>query len=557
MIGTIFPLRAKPHQFALRNAVVALVAIVPVSVRADVHADAALARRLDSLEKTVQVQSRQIAKQAELISVQQERIDVLTNSQGGIAALPDRIARVETEVLDARTAQIDRAKVQMTQARATVSSADNRFTFSPRAVVQLDAASYNQSDRPLAKDYRRGSIGSAGNRETSAAGDLSNGAYFRRARFGFEGTFDRDFNYRIMLELGGGGTEGPTRINDAWLNYSALAPFTVQVGAFSAPASLSDGTSPEDSLFSERPTVAEVSRTFAGADGRIGFGARYDATRGMWAITATTRTVNDPEVFDSQFAVVGRTSWLVASSDAFDNGYNVHVGASGSYIIEAPDAGRTAGAARYALRLRDRPEIRVDSTRLIDTGPIDAAHASVVGVELASNWRNFFLQGEHFWFDFAGNAPVTSKDLSFKGWYVEGSWVMTGESRRYNVRSGSFQNPRPAISFSPTQAGWGAWELAARFSHMDLDDHAGRPGEPLQAGGVRGGTQSIRSVGLNGYLTPNVKVMLNFLDISVRRLNPAGPGALTPFGTGAATPPPGVDIGQNLKVWTMRTQYSF
>ena len=67
MIGTIFPLRAKPHQFALRNAVVALVAIVPVSVRADAHADAALARRLDSLEKTVQVQSRQIAKQAELI----------------------------------------------------------------------------------------------------------------------------------------------------------------------------------------------------------------------------------------------------------------------------------------------------------------------------------------------------------------------------------------------------------------------------------------------------------------------------------------------------------
>ena len=79
----------------------------------------------------------------------------------------------------------------------------------------------------------------------------------------------------------------------------------------------------------------------------------------------------------------------------------------------------------------------------------------------------------------------------------------------------------------------------------------------MQAGGVRGGTQSIRSVGLNGYLTPNVKVMLNFLDISVSRLNPAGPGALTPFGTGAATPPPGVDVGQNLKVWTMRTQYSF
>ena len=47
MIGTIFPMRATPHQFALRNAVVvlrnavvALATIVPVSVRADDHADA-------------------------------------------------------------------------------------------------------------------------------------------------------------------------------------------------------------------------------------------------------------------------------------------------------------------------------------------------------------------------------------------------------------------------------------------------------------------------------------------------------------------------------------
>ena len=532
-------------------------------------------RRVEAMEKRIGDQDALLMAQAKQIAAQQAQLNALESMTAQkIASLPTsalvgarvgarvgasesdakRIAVLEDQALKASVLESDRPHISMALGRPTIASADDRYTFSPRAVVQLDAAHYDQQSRAAATDFRRGSVGAANNRDTAAAQDLSDGAYFRRSRFGFEGTFERDFSYRLMLELAGSGTEGPARINDAWVSYTGLAPWTVQIGAFSPPANMADGTSVEDLLFAERPAVAELSRTLAGADGRIGVGVRYDAQRGMAALTGTGRTVNDAEVFDSQFAMVGRTSWLAFTDEST---YNVHLGASLTYVLTPPDAGNTAGTARYALRLRERPEIRVDSARLIDSGAIDAAHASVIGGEFGANWRSLLLQGEYFAFDFAKRKPITPHDLEFSGWYLEGSWVITGEMHRYNVRSGAFQSPRPTRLFAPLQDGWGAWELAVRYSHANLNDNPGVRGQALALGGIRGGEQNIWSLGLNGYLTPNVRVMFSYLDVSVDRLNPKGTASATPFGAGTLTPPTGVDVGQDLKVWTMRTQFSF
>ena len=74
------------------------------------------------------------------------------------------------------------------------------------------------------------------------------------------------------------------------------------------------------------------------------------------------------------------------------------VGAAGSWALSPADQGSSATPPRNAVRLRDRPELRVDSARLIDTGAIDADSLSSWSAELAGNWRNFYLQGEKFWF---------------------------------------------------------------------------------------------------------------------------------------------------------------
>jgi phosphate-selective porin OprO/OprP len=520
------------HSTSLRAAVALALGLAVTPAFAD---DAALKAEIEALRAQMQAQ-------AKLLEAQQAKLEELTKKLTASAETPATPA-------PAKAAAADAPKLTFSNGRPTVSAADGKSSLAVRAIVQMDAGRYGESaEGPLATDFRRGSVG--GGRENNAARDFSDGMNVRRARFGVDGVFNSNWNYRLLFEFAGSGTEGPARVNDAWIAYTGLAPFTFQVGAFATPANMDDSTSPDDQVFIERASASELSRSLGGADGRLGMGVRAGGKRWMSALHFTTRTVNDAEVFDSQFAVVGRAGGLIATSDL----YNVHLGASATRVFSPADQG-SATTPRRPLRFRDRPEVRLDSVRLIDTGAIDASHANAFGMEFGANWKNFFVQAENFWFDIE-RRDATLDDPSFGGYYLQGSWLLTGESRRYNAATGSFQNPRPKSPFAHG-GGWGAFELAARFSHMDLNHREGDPGTAPVAGAIRGGEQDVFALGLNWYLNPNIKVLFNYLMIDVDRLNPAGPGNATPFGAGAATPPVGVDIGQDLDVYAVRTQFSF
>jgi len=259
-------------------------------------------------------------------------------------------------------------------------------------------------------------------------------------------------------------------------------------------------------------------------------------------------------VFDSQLAAVTRFGFLAATSA----NYNVHVGISGTKVFQPADQGSQATGPRFPIRFRDRPEIRVDSTRLIDTGSIDADSAYAVGAELGMNYKNWLLQAENFWYGIERRKPTTLPDPAFRGYYVAGTWVITGESHRYNIANGSFQSPRPFTPFaSGPGSGWGALELALRYSHTDLNFREGAGGTAATTDSVRGGVQNIWTLGANWYLNANFKLVLDYMRIDVDRLNPAGPGNLTPFGAAPLTPPTGVQIGQDLNVIALRSQYTF
>lgn len=178
------------------------------------------------------------------------------------------------------------------------------------------------------------------------------------------------------------------------------------------------------------------------------------------------------------------------------------------------------------------------------------------GAEFGMNWKNWLLQAENYWYGIERRKPATLPDPSFGAYYVQASWVLTGESHRYNMANGSFQAPRAYTPFT-SAGGLGAWELALRYSHTDLDFHEGLAGTAATPDCVRGGTQTLWTLGLNWYLNANFRLMLNYLHIEVDRLNPAGPGNLLPFGPAPLTPPIGVQIGQDLDVIALRSQYSF
>jgi phosphate-selective porin OprO and OprP len=88
---------------------------------------------------------------------------------------------------------------------------------------------------------------------------------------------------------------------------------------------------------------------------------------------------------------------------------------------------------------------------------------------------------------------------------VFGSYFLTGESRNYQASKGTFSPVTPNRDFHFGEGGWGALELAFRFSYVDLND-----------AGVNGGREHNITGGLNWYLTQDTRLMFNCIRARVK-----------------------------------------
>jgi phosphate-selective porin OprO/OprP len=111
--------------------------------------------------------------------------------------------------------------------------------------------------------------------------------------------------------------------------------------------------------------------------------------------------------------------------------------------------------------------------------------------------------------------PGTKKNLKHDAWDIGVSYLITGEDA-------SFKGVKPKQDFDLDKGGWGAWELVARYSEINLDDDtfkdaAGRyAAEGSAASNAFSDlTKSAKSaqtwtVGVNWYLNSNAKIALNY-----------------------------------------------
>jgi phosphate-selective porin OprO/OprP len=228
-----------------------------------------------------------------------------------------------------------------------------------------------------------------------------------------------------------------------------------------------------------------------------------------------------------------------------DPDWTAHFGFSGSVVFRPNfKLSGTPAVSQSTLTLQDQPELRIDPSRLISTGPISAHGAQTFGPELAVGYRNFLVEGEFQQINVDQWAPPgqRSATLGFNGGYAEMAYVLTGEPIPYNESRAAFATPKPDHPFSLKTGGWGAWELAARFSTVNLNSHV-IPGLGQAAtGGVYGGQQTIYTLGLNWFPNDNVRFMLDFYFADINRLDSA---------TGRT------QIGQRFDAVAIRSQLAF
>ncbi len=453
----------------------------------------------------------------------------LTAMQAQLDAMATQLAEMKTTQ---ETASTDIATLKQAPAGSSVTatlpngkpafaSADGRFTANIKAIVMLDTGKYFQKDNLPASVTNR---------------DLNEGSNFRRARFGIDGRLFRDFDYSIIYEFGGSGAEDPGRLYEAAITYTGIKPLRIKVGAYEPNIGLAAAVSTSQMPLLERPGPAEIARNVAAGDSRMtlqvsgngvfGEGDSGLATRWFAATALTGNVISTISSAGSATAQPSdeQTGWIgrIALAPYSTTDWQAHIGANYQYVIHPNDAGPTA-TPRYGAQLRDRPELRLDGARLIDTGAIDARHVTVLGLEGAFQTGPFMVEGEYFRYkiDRRITTAAVPADPHFSGWYVQGSWILTGESRVYNPVEARFDAPKLNYNFNPEAGTWGAFELAARYSIVDLNFREGSGGAPV-LGAVRGGEQKIGTLGLNWYLNPSMRIMLDYQHVDVDRLGATG-----------------------------------
>jgi phosphate-selective porin OprO and OprP len=302
---------------------------------------------------------------------------------------------------------------------------------------------------------------------------LNDSIFLRRTRLGVTGRIDDVWSGIIEYDFAENGTSA----NDVMINRK-LGEGTLKIGQFKVPMGLNELTSSNSILFIERSSPSNLI-----ADSRrIGIGYDWFAGDFGFQTMAYGRAIGTGQGGDTPLGLGGR--FLYAPKLGADSFF--HFGLSAAWEDRRDD---------NVLRFRDRPEARPGGgVRLIDTGNItDVDDTFKYGVELAYQAGPFSMEAEYLSVDVSRAA---GPEPTFSGYHLQASWVLTGEKRSY--RNGVFRGVTPA------QAGRGAWELAARYSHADLIDS-----------GFLGGEQDNYTLGLNYYASANVRFMLNYIYIDV------------------------------------------
>jgi phosphate-selective porin OprO and OprP len=321
-----------------------------------------------------------------------------------------------------------------------------------------------------------------------ALGDMPDEVNFRRFRLFAEGIL-RKMYFRVEFDFAADagfktfyleGREGGLAI---WGHL--LGKF--RYGQFQEPFSLEQNMSTFDTSF------VEVSMPISAIAPGSNIGTMvYDASKNRkftWAAGAFSwgRETSD-NASTSVLSLTGRFGFQPVARH--DGGTIFHAGISFSSRTPTGDE----------VRYEARPEARFVRP-FADTGNVPSSHNTLVGLEAA--WKNGSMWAQAEWI----RANVDSSEGGsphFDGIAIQTGYFLTGLSRPWDNLLGVWGRVRPEQSYhwgNPfKKSSGGVWEVAARYSTVDLTD-----------GHVQGGVVRDITVGVNWYPSTTIKLQFNWI----------------------------------------------
>ncbi len=404
---------------------------------------------------------------------------------------------------------------------------DGKFSFHTGATLQYDTAFYSASPRLT--------LGTGG------VGRFNDGTNLRRGRFFFEGTLYDAVDYKFEMEFFNGvgfspatttgavnntsvvNSPGPT---DAWINIKDVPLVgNIRIGSQKEWFSLEHLNSYRYLEFMERSYLFDFAQATAFNNGFSPGVSMFRTWLNDRVFTAAGVYKNESDLIgfgvnDGNYAFTGRVAALPIWMP--DDKIFWHVGGAMSH--RDPVNGQVQIRLRDDIRNAPFPLLNV----IANTGLINASSQNLFNLETAAVWGPLTIQAEYT-ANVVNNAYVTPGkplgDLNFGAYYAEAMLFLTGESRTWNVKNAFFNrvNVLHPLRLKPTDCdgyGWGAWELAARYTYVDLSNKT-----------IQSGRLDAVTLGLNWYLNNNAKLQFNYDYTQRGDTNNVAQGHIHAFGT--------------------------
>lgn len=432
-------------------------------------------------------------------------LPVSAQVQPTVEQLLQRLEALERRVGEAPPAIAD---VQGEGAPSTLGDLDQRLRVLERRLeLQQEEAAAKAKEAPVVAVTDKGaSLKSPnGDYEIKIRGLLQgDGRYFssgvpsgtydtfllRTARPTIEGTLGKWIGFRFTPEFAGDSAS----IVDAYADLKFSPAATVRLGKFTSPVGLERLQSSSALSDIERALPSELAPN---RDIGVQLQGELAGSKVSYAIGVFNGTVDGRDAVttnpDDEFEYAGRLFLEpFKEGTGFWSGLGFGIGGS---------VGDTTGTGNNILpRYRTPAQVQFFNYRSAVAADGRRTRWSPQGYF----YRNRFgLLAEYIASKQEVQVGATAAELENTAWQATASYVLTGEDASYRGVV------KPSHPFSPGKGGWGAWELVGRYGVLEIDDRA----FPVFADpAVSARRAKAWTLGVNWYLTSNLKLVVNYLD---------------------------------------------
>jgi phosphate-selective porin OprO/OprP len=325
----------------------------------------------------------------------------------------------------------------------------------------------------------------------------------RRARLGVEGTAWYDVDYTLEFEFAEDGVD----VTDALVEFKHIDPVSFMVGQFKTPNSLDEQTSSRFITFMERAQFTdafELDRRL-GAAVAVG-GSNWQTVVGLFFQNSGVE--DDAGPFKNTWGAVAARAHYAIPFGPEDKAF-IHLGTSVRYRDCNNDIDDSGACGGDEVRYRERPFFHGTDRRTLNTDTIDNVESDIFwGPEFGLFHGPLAVKSEAglLWGSREDGVPGenTSDFGPLWGAYVDVAYFVTGETQPYDKGEGALD--RPDVKNPVFEGGLGAWEVAARFDYLSLED---------ASSGIEGGEQWTVVGGVNWWLNRWSKLQFNYAHTKV------------------------------------------